>query len=79
MNEQISGEFAEKLAQAAPNCSNEYIINIWRLEGYIKKSREEEIRELLSEEHLLLDKEQNRLRSELIEILDKKLEDKHAE
>lgn len=81
MNEQITEEFAKKLYDNVYSCYDNTLY-FWKKQGYIKQSREEEIREKLKK--LYPDCtigtgyawDVYKLQKELIEILDKKLEEK---
>jgi hypothetical protein len=78
-NDQISEEFARKLLKACSthNHNIEIYISEWKQIGYIKQSREDEIKDLI-EYHIKVegsDKTLIQLQQELIEILDKKIKE----
>jgi len=83
MKEQISEEFAREIIcnRGIPNLSDKEILRYWKLNGYIKQSREEHVRSKLDEiwerKQLIagekIDCDLIRLQDELIKILDNKL------
>lgn len=78
--EQISEEFARELIDNINVNSNakEMLLKLWKQKGYIKQSREDKIRKKIDESRILGTKLKIvvKLQKELIEILDKKLEEK---
>ena len=80
--EKISEELARELIENIQfyfnpdgimyNCTESQTIKAWKQKGYIKQSREDEIREIIkNHEHVTTD-----IVMELISILDKRLKDK---